>query len=131
MLKHDNDEEQLLRGIATEPMFRQLDRPTLSAIRQLTKYDFNIEDDKEIQDMSTGTLTLSQYVFNKGKTEGKAEGKAEGIAEGEAKGEAKGVIRIMLSMNKKPDEIREQLVLICKMSPEQAKQTLEEFSSGS
>ena len=69
MLKHDNDEEQLLRGIATEPMFRQLDRPTLSAIRQLTKYDFNIEDDKEIQDMSTGTLTLSQYVFNKGKTE--------------------------------------------------------------
>ena len=89
------------------------------AIRQLTRYDFNIEDDKEIQDMSTGTLTLSQYVYNKGK--------AEGIAEGEAKG----VIRIMLSMNKKPDEIREQLVLICKMSPEQAKQTLEEFSSGS
>ena len=119
MLKHDNDEEQLLRGIATEPMFRQLDRPTLSAIRQLTKYDFNIEDDKEIQDMSTGTLTLSQYVYNKGKAEGIAEGKAEGV------------IRIMLSMNKKPDEIREQLVLICKMSPKQAKQTLEEFSSGS
>ena len=39
MLKHDDDEEQLLHGIATEPMFRQLDKPTRSVIRQLTKYD--------------------------------------------------------------------------------------------
>ena len=84
--------------------------------------------------MATGTLTLSQYVFNKGLAEGKAEGlaegKAEGLAEGEAKGLAEGVVKIMLSMNKEPDEICEQLVLICKMSPEQARQTLACLSNG-
>ena len=66
--------------------------------------------------MATGTLTLSQYVFNKG------------FAEGEAKGLAEGVVKIMLSLNKGPDEICEQLVLICKMSPEQAKETLARLS---
>ena len=71
--------------------------------------------------MATGTLTLSQYVFNKGLAEGLAEGKAEGFAEG--------VVRVLLSMNKGTEEICEQLVLICKMSPEQARQTLESLSN--
>ena len=97
--------------------------------------------------MATGTLTLSQYVFNKGlqeglaeglaegkaeglaegKAEGLAEGKAEGLAEGKAEGFAEGVVRVLISLKKSPDEICEQLVLICKMSPEQARQMLLRF----
>ena len=97
--------------------------------------------------MATGILTLSQYVFNKGlqeglaeglaegkakglaegKAEGLAEGKAEGFAEGKAEGFAEGVVRVLISLKKSPDEICEQLVLICKMSPEQARQMLLRF----
>ena len=145
-LKHNDDHETLLQGIGGEPMFKSVRRSTLPIIRRLTGYDFEFEDKKEVQDMATGTLTLSQYVFNKGLQEGLAEGKAEGLAEGkavglaegkavglaegEAKGLAEGVVKIMLSMNKEPDEICEQLVLICKMSPEQARQTLACLSNG-
>ena len=75
--------------------------------------------------MATGTLTLSQYVFNKGL----AEGLAKGEAKGEAKGLAEGVVRVLISLKKSPDEICRQLVMICKMSPEQAKQTLESLSN--
>ena len=149
-LKHNDDHESLLDGVENEPMFRSVKRSTLPIIRRLTGYDFEFEDKKEVQDMATGTLTLSQYVFNKGlqegraeglvegkskglaegKAEGLAEGKAEGLAEGKAEGLAEGVVKIMLSMNKEPDEICEQLVLICKMSPEQARQTLACLSNG-
>ena len=119
-LKHNDDHEMLLHGIGSEPMFRSVRRSTLPIIRKLTGYDLEFEDKKEIQDMATGTLTLSQYVFNKGFAEGEAKGLAEGLAEG--------VVKIMLSLNKGPDEICEQLVLICKMSPEQAKETLARLS---
>ncbi len=120
-LKHNDDPERLLDGVKSEPMFRSVRRSTLPVIRRLTGYDFEFEDKKEIQDMATGTLTLSQYVFNKGLQ--------EGLAKGEEKGLAEGVVRVLLSMNKGTEEICEQLVLICKMSPEQARQTLESLSN--
>ena len=78
--------------------------------------------------MATGTLTLSQYVFNKGLQEGLAKGKEKWLAEGKERGLAEGVVKVLLSMNKGTEEICEQLVLICKMSPEQARQTLESLS---
>ena len=78
---------------------------------------------------TTDSLTLSKIAFKQGLAEGLAEGEAKGLAEGEAKGLAEGVVRIMLSMKKEADEICEQLVLICKMSPEQARRTLESLSN--
>ena len=75
--------------------------------------------------MAVDSLTLSKIAFK----QGLAEGEAKGLAEGEAKGLAEGVVRILISQNKEADEICEQLVLICKMSPEQARQTLESLSN--
>ena len=128
-LKHSDDHERLLDGVRSEPMFRSVRRSTLPVIRRLTGYDFEFEDKKEVQDMAAGTLTLSQYVFNKGLQEGIAKGEAKGLAEGEAKGLAEGVVRVLVSLKKSPDEICEQLVTICKMSPEQARQTLASLSN--
>ncbi len=128
-LRHDGEPEALLEGVRKEPMFKRVKRSTLPIIRRLTGYEFECEDKKENKNMAVDSLTLSKIAFKQGLTEGFAEGEAKGLAEGEAKGLAEGVVRILVSQNKEADEICEQLVLICKMSPEQARQTLESLSN--
>ena len=111
--KFARDNERLANAIRTDSAFRDLTNSTTEPlIRQLSNYDYNMEDTTMGLNLAEKTERMSQFFYHRGEMDGiekglqagRQEGLQAGRQEGERNGAIMGALDVMLSM-KLPKEV--------------------------